>query len=357
MICWDWRKGPEVKASIRAIETHFPSGVLTNEDLAALFPEWSAEKIEQKTGIRTRAIAGEDETATDLAFHAASKLLDQGAYGREGVDFVILVTQSPDYFLPTSACLLQKRLGLPATAGAIDLNQGCSGWIYGLTVAKALVESGQARRVLLLTAETYSKMMHPSDKGTRPIFGDGAAATLVEAAEAGYGNLVGDFVLGTDGAGGDNLILRNGGFRSRSRADAEAGADALGNLRSDDHLYMNGPEIFNFTLRAVPAAFQAVLERHQLSLADIDLVVFHQANLYMLEHLRMKLRIERERFLVALRDHGNITSSTIPNALLIAEREGRIRRGSRILALGFGVGYSWGGTVLNWDAGLALPKS
>jgi 3-oxoacyl-[acyl-carrier-protein] synthase-3 len=346
-----------VRASIRAISTHFPEATLTNDELAGLFSEWTPEKIEQKTGIRVRGIAREDETASDLAYHAAVKLFDGGLCRREEVDFVILVTQTPDYFLPASSCVLQHRLGLSTSVGAIDLNQGCSGWVYGLTLAKALVENGQSRCVLLLTADTYSKIMHDDDKATRPIFGDGAAATVIEAASPGTGNLIGDFVLGSDGTGTDHIVMRSGGFRCRKPAGGHLGADDFGSLRSEDHIYMNGPEVFNFTLRAVPAVFNAVLERHQLTLAELDLVVFHQANHYMLEHLRIKLRIERERFLIALRDHGNITSSTIPNALLIAEREGRIRRGARILAMGFGVGYSWGGTVLTWDAGLSAPKS
>jgi len=173
----------------------------------------------------------------------------------------------------------------------------------------------------------------------------------------GSGDIVGQMVYGTDGSGADNLIIRNGAFRNRGLAGTAPGTDKFGNLCSADHFYMNGPEVFNFTLRTVPSAVNAVLAAHALELDQVDIVVFHQANKYMLDHLRQKLRIPSERFLLAMRDHGNITSSTIPNALLIAEQEGRIRRGARVLALGFGVGYSWGGTVLNWEAGLSLPKS
>jgi 3-oxoacyl-[acyl-carrier-protein] synthase-3 len=345
-----------MRASIEAIECYFPQRTLTNEELAARFPEWPAEKIEEKTGIATRHIAAEEETSGDLGYEAARRLLDSGACAAAEVDFLIFCTQSPDYFLPATACVLQRRLGLPVTAGALDLNQGCSGWVYGLSLARGLIESGQARRVLLVTAETYSKFMHPDDKGCRTVFGDGAAATLVAAAEEG-GNVLGEFIFGTDGRGEDKLIVRTGAFRRRAASGEAPGADAFGNLRSPDYLYMNGPEIFHFTLRAVPQAVEQILAKAGLGMDGIDVFLLHQANRYMLDHLRRKLGIPEEKFVTAMRDYGNTVSSTMPVALRDWAAAGKLKAGDRILLAGFGVGYSWAAGILTWGGSFNFRKS
>jgi 3-oxoacyl-[acyl-carrier-protein] synthase III len=337
-----------MSATIRAIEYHLPAQVLSSEDLATLFPEWSVAKIEAKTGIRRRHIASEGETAGDLAFAAASKLFDSGMCSPSDIDFILLCTQSPDYFLPTTACLLQHRLGIPTTAGALDFNLGCSGFVYGLGLAQGLIDSGQASRVLLLTAETYSKYIHPQDRSVRTLFGDAAAATLIEAA-TGPSQGLGPFVYGTDGAGGENLIVCTGGFReARSAASAEPKEDPSGNVRTRDHLFMNGGEIFTFTLSAVPDAVNALLAKAGLGLGDIDLFVFHQANRYMLEHLRKAMGIDARKFFIHLVDCGNTVSSTIPIALKEAHSGGQLQPGMRVMLVGFGVGYSWGATLLHF---------
>ncbi len=173
-----------MKAAIRAIEYYLPEKAVTTEQLSAEFPEWSVQKIDEKTGIQVRRIAGEDECSSDLGVAAAQKLFESGACAAHDIDYVLFCTQSPDYFLPTTACLIQDRLGIPTSAGALDFNLGCSGFVYGLGLAQGLIESGQAANVLLLTAETYSKFIHPRDRSVRTIFGDAAAATLVSAVEA-----------------------------------------------------------------------------------------------------------------------------------------------------------------------------
>jgi 3-oxoacyl-[acyl-carrier-protein] synthase-3 len=264
------------------------------------------------------------------------------------VDYLLLCTQSPDYFLPTTACILQDKLGIPTRAGALDFNLGCSGYVYGLGLAKALIETDQAQGVLLITAETYSKFMHPGDKSVRTLFGDAGAATLVRGV-AGDEESIGPFVYGTDGSGGGNLIVPTGGMRRRTApADEEPSVDADGNVRTSANLYMNGPEIFIFTLRAVPKLVQELLSRSEKELADIDLFVFHQANLYMLEHLRKKLKIPAEKFFVGMRECGNTVSCTIPIALKQAAGQGRLRAGDLVMLVGFGVGYSWGATLVRW---------
>jgi 3-oxoacyl-[acyl-carrier-protein] synthase III len=332
-------------ASILAIDYHLPAAVVDNTELASAFPEWSAEQLEAKTGIVTRHIAAEKECASDLAFEAASTLLARVPFDRRKVDFLLLCTQSPDYFLPTTACLLQDRLGLPVTCGALDFNLGCSGFVYGLSLAKGLIESHQASAVLLLTAETYSKFMHPLDKSVQPIFGDGAAATLiVETPETGIGELV----LGTDGRGWSNLIVPTGGTRNPTVVDAAAEADSQGSCRTVNNLYMNGPEIFAFTLQAVPSVVERLLAKARLTANQIDVFVFHQANKYMLEHLRKKLGIAPEKFVISMSHCGNTVSSTIPIALRDAEANGLLKSGSKVMVVGFGVGYSWGAGLLTW---------
>lgn len=340
-----------MQAAIKAIAYHLPVQVLTNSALEAVFPEWPATKIEEKTGIATRHIAARDECASDLGSQAAEKLFASGVCQPQDVDYLLLCTQSPDYFLPTTACLLQKRLGLPQTAGALDFNLGCSGFVYGLGLAKGLIETGQAQRVLLITAETYSKFIHPGDKSVRTLFGDAAAATLLQGMpdepDAAI-PFIGPFVFGTDGSGADNLMVPTGGLRAATVPEAPACVDAYGNTRTVNHLYMDGPELLTFTLRVVPSTVQQLLLRAQKTMADIDLFVFHQANQYMLEHLRKKLRIPQEKFVVALRDCGNTVSATIPIALRYAQDNGFLQPGHLVMLIGFGVGYSWGGTLVRW---------
>lgn len=323
-------------ARIRAIQYYLPENVLTNEQLAAEFPEWGADKIAEKTGIRSRRIAAAGELSSDLAAAAARKLFAQGAVSPGEVDYVLFCTQTPDFALPTSACLLQHRLGIPTTAGALDFNLGCSGYVYGLSLAKGLVESQQADRVLLLTGETYSKLLAADDKTVRTIFGDAGSATLITAEESDNPGL-GPFDFGTDGSGGPNLVCHQGGFRG-------ATAEAAGR----PSLWMNGPEIFNFTLKVVPSTVTRVLARANTTLAEVELFVFHQANRYMMDHLRKKLKVPEEKFVVALEEFGNTVSSTIPIALVEAERRGQLRSGQRVMLVGFGVGYSWGATLVRW---------
>ncbi|MGD0500281.1 MAG: ketoacyl-ACP synthase III [Bryobacteraceae bacterium] len=337
-----------MQAAIKAIEYYLPEQILSSAQLAAEFPEWSPEKIEAKTGITQRHIAAEGECSSDLACAAAGRLFASGACGPADIDYLLLCTQSPDYFLPTTACVLQDRLGLPTSAGALDFNLGCSGFVYGLGVAQGLIATGQAANVLLITAETYSKFIHPRDKSVRTIFGDAAAATLVSAVDAAEPCL-GPFVFGTDGSGAKNLIVPTGGMRRARTAESAATVeDKDGNWRSEDNLYMNGAEIFNFTLRAVPECVERLLAKAARRMEDVDLFVFHQANRFMLDHLRRKLKIPAERFPVAMEHCGNTVSSTIPIALKIARERGQLQAGRLVMAVGFGVGYSWGAGFIRW---------
>ena len=334
-----------MRAAISDIEYYLPEYVLTTEVLSQEFPEWSVAKIDEKTGIRQRHIAAPTECASDLAVRAAEKLFQSGACDPGDIDYLLLCTQSPDYFLPTTACLVQKRLGLATSTGAMDFNLGCSGFVYGLGLAQGIIETGQACTVLLLTAETYSKFLHPRDRSVRTIFGDAAAATLLRGVEDDR-NFLGPYVYGTDGGGAENLMVRTGAMRNpRTVESAQPVTDDSGNVRTLDHLYMNGAEIFNFTISEVPKTVTRLLQRAGLAFSEIDLFVFHQANRFMLEHLRKSMRIPPERFYTAMSHCGNTVSSSIPIALKHALAEHKLRSGQLAVLVGFGVGYSWGATI------------
>ena len=325
---------------IKAISYYTPNQVLSNDDLVCEFPEWTVEKVASKVGIYQRHIASVNETAGDMALLAAEKLFAEHKIERNDVDFVLLCTQSPDYFLPSTACLLQDKLGLRQDVGAFDFNLGCSGFVYGLSVSKGLISAGIAKNVLLLTSETYTKYLHPKDKGNRTIFGDAAAATLVST--TGYAE-IGDFVLGTDGSGYEQLIVKSGASRYAHVLN-DVQYDENGNPTSSDHLFMNGPDIFTFTIERVPTMVRDLLKKNGLQQDDINLFIPHQANLYILEFLRKKMKIERDKYYINLANVGNTVSSTIPMALYEAKQGGLLQ--GNILLAGFGVGLSWGGTIL-----------
>jgi 3-oxoacyl-[acyl-carrier-protein] synthase III len=323
------------------IEYYLPEKIYSNSDLEKEFPDWTADKIEAKIGIRERHIVKNSETALDLATEA-SKLVLQN-FDKEKIDFVLLCTQSPDYFLPTSACILQDRLGLRKNIGALDFNLGCSGFIYGLALAKSLMNTGIATNVLLVTSETYSKHMHPKDRANRSIFGDGAAAAIIEYSDLGK---IHEFVLGTDGSGRNNLIVTCGGMRQPSQEPAAEQTDENGNFYSPNHLYMNGPEIFNFTIENIPPLVEAVIRKNNLTFEQVDYFIFHQANKYMLDYLRKKSKIPVEKYYNNMLSTGNTVSATIPIALKECITHGTIQPGNKIMLVGFGVGYSMGAVII-----------
>lgn len=329
-------------AFVKAIEYYLPDQILSNDDLGRLYEGWSASKIEEKTGVRFRHVAGEHETASDLGYFAAKKIFDSGIASPSDIDFLLFCSESPDYPLPPCACVLQDRLKIQNSSGALDYNLGCSGFVYGLGLAQGLIASGQADNVLLITAETYSKYIHPDDKTVRTIFGDGAAATLISTTDE---PCIGPFVHGTDGSGFANLIVGPGGTRSRSSIEDLNLAEKT---EFPQNLYMNGPEIFNFTIKAVPRAIQQLLIKSNIDQDNIDYFIFHQANKYMLEHLRRKIGIPSDKFFINIEETGNTVSASIPIALKQASAKNLIRKNDLVLVIGFGVGYSWSATLLRW---------
>ena len=331
-------------AYLKAISYYLPEKVVTNEELVREFPEWSVDKVAQKVGVDSRHLAAVDETAGDMAEKAARKLFDEYQIDPESIDFLMLCTQSPDYFLPSTACVLQDRLGIPTSAGAFDYNLGCSGCVYGMAMAKGLIAAGIAKNVLLLTAETYNKYLHPSDKSNRSIFGDGAAACLIST--EGFAE-IGEFSLGTDGSGANHLIVKTGASRQKTATGLSV-EDEEGHIWYDDYLYMNGGAIFNFTLDAVPIMMNQILEKNQLQKEEIDYYVFHQANKFMLNTIRKVCVLPKDKFYVNLAETGNTVSSTVLIGLKDCLDNQAIKSGDIVMISGFGVGLSWGGTILKF---------
>jgi 3-oxoacyl-[acyl-carrier-protein] synthase-3 len=318
---------------ISAIEYFLPKEKVSNLDLEHAFPGRFAWQIAAKVGIETRYQAKEDETAADLAAAAAAKLFAAEVCSPEEVDYLLFCTQSPDYILPTTACLLQKRLHLRTDIGSLDFNLGCSGFVYGLGLACGLIDSGQAKTVLLLTGETYSRYLAEGDFSTRAIFSDGAAATLVRS--DGEAKRIGPFVYGTDGNGGDRLIVRHHGARKDG-------------AQHSDRLQMDGNALFQFAVARVPELVSHLLEKAGLTVADVDHFVFHQANTFILREIQRRLCIPDVKVVIEMANFGNTVSSTIPIALKAASNAGRFRSGDLVLLAGFGVGYSWAACLMRW---------
>ncbi|MBN2578013.1 MAG: ketoacyl-ACP synthase III [Pirellulales bacterium] len=331
-------------SAIGPIAIHLPEKVETIDELATQFPRWDIKQIREKTGVRARHIARPDECASDLGVAAAEKLFAQQQLDRQSVDFLLFCTQTPDYLLPTTACLMQERLGLPRSAGALDFNLGCSGYVYGLALADGLIQSSAARRVLLITAETYSKYIDPTDRSLRTIFGDGAAATLVTTSDEPS---LGNFVFGTDGRGGNYLMTVGGGARP-----VEQGIQPSKRRRWPSTLFMDGPELVKFSLDVLPPLIGQLLKKAEWTRDDVDIYLLHQATTFMVKHIRDRINLSEEKTPEALEACGNTVSSTIPILIDDLRRCGRLKPGKQTLLLGFGVGLSWAGCTWTetWSA-------
>ncbi len=324
-------------AEIGPIAVHLPSRVETNEDLQKQFPRWDLKLIAEKTGILQRHIAEPNETASDLAVQSAEKLFEQNQIDRNSIDFVLLCTQTPDYPLPTTSCLIQDRLNLPTSCGALDFNLGCSGYVYGLAMCDGLIQSGVAKNILLLTAETYSKYIDPDDRSLRTIFGDGAAATLISASQT---QSLRGFKFGSDGSGGDMLLVADGGGRLSQDA-----IEPRHRKRWKSRLYMDGPSLISFTVDAVPRLVDEILKDHDLQQDDIDVFLMHQATWKMLDELRSRLQVSPDRLPIELANIGNTVSCTIPILIDQLRQKPTWNTDAEKMLVGFGVGLSWAGCL------------
>ncbi|MBI1902345.1 MAG: ketoacyl-ACP synthase III [Planctomycetia bacterium] len=330
-------------AAIGPIAIHLPAYVETIEQLRQEFPKWDTDLIYEKTGVRERHIAAPDELASDLGVAAAEKLFGECGVDRGSIDFLLFCTQTPDFPLPTTSCLMQHRLKLPATCGALDFNLGCSGFVYGAMLAAGLIQGGMAKRVLLVTAETYSKYIDPADRSLRTIFGDGAAATVIDAVDSPS---LSAFACGTDGSGADLLMLTRTGCRPPGK-----GLSPSKRHRWPSDLYMDGPALVFFTLERIPALIDDVLKRGGKSREDVRIFIMHQATRMLLEQLRSHMKVDEKRMPMVLEQCGNTVSSTIPIVIDVLRRDGSLRPGMLTMLVGFGVGLSWSGCLWTetWD--------
>lgn len=327
---------------------HLPSGVLSNDDLCVTNPTWQAEDIFRKTGIRSRCISAEGETAMDLGAIAAGALLDKNESLRSSVRSLFFCTQTPDYFSPASACVLHHRLKLPTDCAAFDYNLGCSGFTYGLWLANGAISTGWTDKALLVAGDTLSKYCSPYDMTTVTLFGDGAAAALLGKSPEGALAKIGHTVLGTDGRGYPNLMIPAGAARAPRPANFGVYDAESGNRRCPEQVHMNGTEVFAFTLSEVPNAINSLLKKLELSATDIDLFLLHQANGFILESIRKKMKLSKEQMPIDIAETGNLSCASLPVLLSRCAGRGQIKKGSRCVLAGYGVGYSWAVTYLEW---------
>lgn len=324
-------------AAVGPIAVHLPERIETNQDLKADNPKWDVDLIASKTGIHQRHIAAPNECSSDLGVKAAEKLFSTYDIDPASIDFLLFCTQTPDYPLPTTACLVQQRLGLPTSCGALDFNLGCSGYVYGLSLCDGLIRSGAAKRILFITAETYTKLIDGKDRSLRTIFGDGAAATLVDSHDQPS---LAAFKFGTDGTGANTLLATKNGFR-----DPEDAIESRHRRRWKSDLYMDGPALINFTIGSIPDLLNDIVTEANISMDEVGYFLFHQATFKMLNQLQQTLEVAEERVPILLQDVGNTVSSTLPILIQQMRDRGDFSPEQKNLLVGFGVGWSWAGCV------------
>ena len=327
---------------IAGVSTCVPAAVVDNTDLGKDFGEQEVRKVVSMAGIQYRHVVDPGVTATDLCFEAASVLLDELGWSRESITGLILVTQSPDYILPSSSCVAHKWLGLGTHCAAFDVGLGCSSYPYGLYIASAMLKAGGQQRILLLNGDTPSLFVSQEDHATRLLFGDAGSATALElSAESGSSF----FSLHSDGSGFDGLIIRGGAFRDRTPQVAR-----------DNFLHMDGAGVFNFTIQRVPTLISETLKFAGLAVEDIDCYLFHQSNRFMMKHLIKKSGLPPGRVPIILEGYGNCGGPSVPLSLTVGLAPGTAPP-ARAMMLGYGVGLSWGAAVMNLGPGIPLLHS
>jgi len=335
---------------ITAMHYCVPRQRLTNDQLIARFGEKQVKSIVKMAGVRERRVVAAGETASDLAYWAAQRLLKDRGVAPEEIDLLVFASQTSDYQLPATACVLHGRLGLGEHCAAFDINLGCSSFPYGLAVVHGMVTAGLAQKALLLNADALTTVVHPLDRGLVPLHGDAAAATLVEPSNAGG---IRAFLLGTQGEGFEHLMIPASGARCPRSADTRREiTDESGIVRTAEHLHMNGPAVFHFSVYKVPEVIRQALDKMHLTVDDLDLVLLHQANRTMVDLIYKALEVPAEKRFYFMEEVGNASGASSPMLLAEAWRQGRVRPGSRTLLAAFGVGLSWGVVVIDWPADL-----
>lgn len=317
--------------------SYLPEKNLTNHDLEKIV-DTSDKWIVERTGIEARRIADESEATSDLSTIAAERALEDANLKAEDIDLIILATITGDYVFPSTACIVQKNIGA-INAAAFDINAGCSGFIYGMTMAEGFIKSGMYEKILVIGAETLSRVINWEDRNTCVLFGDGAGACILDRCEDGYGILASH--MGSDGTKGEVLMQEAGG--SRLPASIETVEEKLHSI------YMDGKEVFRFAVRVMDRATKHILEKAKLEVKDIDLLVPHQANTRIIDSASKKLKLEKEKIYVNLNKYGNTSAASVPIALDEAIKENRLKKGDNLLLVAFGAGLTWASMAIKWN--------
>jgi len=320
--------------SLSKFSYYLPTAYKIVDDFEIDNPDWNIHKVIEKTGINKIYIAEENQTSVDLAIEAINSFLKKFEVNPNSIDGLLFVTQSPDYVLPTSACIIQEKIGLPETILGFDINLGCSGFVNSLAVAVSLIKSSTLNNCLIVCAETYSKYINKNDRTTKTIFSDAAAVCLLEK-NSKTNFLFSPFHFGLDGKGAPNLIVKGSGARKKM-------------IGEDSNLFMDGGKVFMFTMSEIPKFVNNLLKKNDKTVADIDLFIFHQASKLVLDTLSQKLNLPSDKVFRNLGSVGNTVSCSIPIAICDAIDQKKIFNGATIMLVGFGVGYSWGGTIIKW---------
>lgn len=324
---------------ITGVGKYIPEDVLTNQELSKMV-DTSDEWIMERTGIRERRIAKADVATSDLGTEAARAALKDANVKPEEIDLIIVATATPDHAFPSTACIIQKNLGL-INAAAFDLSAACSGFVYGLATGSSFISSGAYKKILVIGAEVFSKIINWKDRNTCILFGDGAGACVLERCEDGYGIL--SFDLGADGNGGDCLIVPAGGSRIPTTSETVD--------KDLQYVQMDGKEVFKFGARIMEKATRNALEKANLTTEDLDFLVPHQANIRIIESAAKKLKINSEKLCINLDKYGNMSSASIPVTLEEVVKENRIKKGDIVVLVGFGAGLTWGSMAIRWNKG------
>ncbi len=322
---------------IRAMSACVPQGVVYNKDLGYLIPEEEIQKTVDSIGVRERRIADPDVCASDLAYKAALKLMEDNSIDPSSIDVLLFMSQTADYRIPATAPLLQERLGLSIDTLAMDLSLGCSGFVFALSTAYAYASLPDVNRVLLLDGETFSKIVNRNDKVDWPLYGDAASATLVEKGDFGESA----FILRSDGSGRDAVIVRDG-MRNPVTADSLVEVrNENGDIHNGLEVYMDGMDVFNFAMKRVPKTIKEMSEVGGISLDDVDWLVFHQANRFMTDFFVKKLKFDPNRVPYCIDRYGNTSSTSVP-LTIVSELYDKLNDGDKVMMAGFGAGLSWG---------------
>ena len=326
---------------IKAISACVPQQVVYNKDLGYLIPEEEIEKTINNIGIVERRIAASDVTASDLCFKAAQQLMTDNCIAPESIDVLLFMSQTPDYRIPATSCLLQERLGLPRETMCFDISLGCSGYLFALSTAFAYASMEGVNRVLLLDGETFSKIVNRRDKVDWPLYGDAGTATLVEKGVFQPST----FMLYTDGSGADTLKIHAGMRNPITPQSCVEREQEDGNIRSDLEVFMDGMDVFNFAISKVPKSIKALLKETNDTIDDVDYLVFHQANRFMMDFFVKKLKISHDRVPYCIGKYGNVSSASVP-LTISSELNGKLEGDNKVVLSAFGAGLSWGSAIM-----------